>query len=157
MERKPDIQYVHQFYIHGSEAKVLELKPAKRQQKTKLPQALPQKVTQVRLDILSLCGIIVAVSLLVCMLVGMSQLKNSYYEHQQLEQYVIGLQNENIKLEQDYRNSYDLDDIREKALAIGLIPLEQAKTVAVQIVIPQPEPEPTFWESIAMAFEELFA
>ncbi len=77
MERKPDIQYVHQFYIHGSEAKVLELKPAKRQQKTKLPQALPQKVTQVRLDILSLCGIVVAVSLLMSYLPTMLVTTNS--------------------------------------------------------------------------------
>ena len=157
MERKPDIQYVHQFYIHGSEAQVIELKPVKRQWKTKLPQAVPQKVIQVRLDILSMCAIVVAVTMLVCMIVGMAQLKNWYQANQQMEQYVINLQNENIKLEQDYRNSYDLEDIREKALAIGLVPLDQVQTVAIQVVVPQPEPEPTFWESVEMFFEELFA
>jgi len=157
MERKPDIQYVHQFYIHGSEAQVIELKPVKRQWKTKLPQAVPQKVIQVRLDILSMCAIVVAVTMLVCMIVGMSQLKNWYQANQQMGQYVINLQNENIKLEQDYRNSYDLEDIREKALAIGLVPLDQVQTVAIQVVVPQPEPEPTFWESVEMFFEELFA
>lgn len=157
MERKPDIQYVHQFYIHGSEAQVIELKPVKRQWKTKLPQAVPQKVIQVRLDILSMCAIVVAVTMLVCMMVGMSQLKNWYQANQQMEQYVINLQNENIKLEQDYRNSYDLEDIREKALAIGLVPLDQVQTVAIQVVVSQPEPEPTFWESVEMFFEELFA
>ena len=27
MVKKPDIQYIDKFYVHGSEARVLELKP----------------------------------------------------------------------------------------------------------------------------------
>jgi hypothetical protein len=33
MLAKPDIQYVTQFYSYGSEAKVLELKPAQKKKK----------------------------------------------------------------------------------------------------------------------------
>ena len=43
MERKPDIQYIDKFYVHGSEARVLELKPQKKKAKTVLPEAAPVK------------------------------------------------------------------------------------------------------------------
>ena len=39
MVRKPDIQYVTQFYSYGSEAKVLELKPKTQKKKFTLPPA----------------------------------------------------------------------------------------------------------------------
>ena len=38
MVQKPDIQYVDKVYVHGSEARVLELKPQKKKTKTVLPK-----------------------------------------------------------------------------------------------------------------------
>ena len=37
MSQKPKIQYVGQFYIHGSEARQLELQEKKKRAKSKLP------------------------------------------------------------------------------------------------------------------------
>ena len=44
MNQKPKIQYVGQFYVHGSEARQLQLQEQKRQAKTKLPLARIQKI-----------------------------------------------------------------------------------------------------------------
>ena len=42
MVKKPEIQYIDKFYVYGSEAKVLELKP-KRKIRTILPLSAPDK------------------------------------------------------------------------------------------------------------------
>ena len=44
MNQKPKIQYVGQFYVHGSEARALQLQQEKRQAKTKLPLARIQRI-----------------------------------------------------------------------------------------------------------------
>ena len=52
---------------------------------------------------------------------------------------------------------YNLDDIREKALALGMIPVEEAQVITISPVIPQPEPEPSWWENISWFMKGLFA
>ena len=49
MAAKAEIQYVSQFYVYGSEAKVLELKP-KRKIKTILPLSAPDKTIKIPVD-----------------------------------------------------------------------------------------------------------
>ena len=44
MSQKPKIQYVGQFYIHGSEARQLELQEKKKQAKSKLPLERLRKI-----------------------------------------------------------------------------------------------------------------
>ena len=41
MVQKPKIQYVGQFYVHGSEARKLELQQEKKKAKTSLPAVRP--------------------------------------------------------------------------------------------------------------------
>ena len=50
MNQKPKIQYVGQFYVHGSEARQLQLQEQKRQAKTKLPHARVQKIEKIYVD-----------------------------------------------------------------------------------------------------------
>ena len=159
MERKPDIQYVHQFYVYGSEAAALELKPVRKKRRPKIMLPVPQirKDFLIRFDVASVCGILVACVMMVLMTAGLYQLSETRQEYAQMESYVISLQNENVTLRDTYEAGYDLDDIREKALALGMIPLEEAQTVAIQVRIPEPEPEPTIWENISWFFRELFA
>ena len=96
MARKPDIQYVQQFYIHGSEAKVLELKPRRRVIKTILPNVVPDKSIRIGVDPLALGGIVVAIAMLIMMIVGCSQYVDAYREHQAMMNQVIQLQNEYV-------------------------------------------------------------
>ncbi|MBO4937992.1 MAG: hypothetical protein J6C98_03185 [Oscillospiraceae bacterium] len=159
MERKPDIQYIHQFYVYGSEATAPELKPVKKKNRARIILPKPQIHHQIsiRFDIASLCGILVACVMMVLLTVGIYQLSQAHREFAQMESYVIALQNENVDLQKTYHAGYDLDDIREKALALGMIPIEEAQTIPIQVNVPQPEPEPTMWENICWFFRELFA
>ena len=59
MVQKADIQYVTQFYSYGSEAKVLELKPAQKKQKKALPIAKPEQKIQIAVDPVALAGILI--------------------------------------------------------------------------------------------------
>lgn len=70
---------------------------------------------------------------------------------------VVSLQNENTKLTQEYEAGYDLEDIRTKALAIGMIPKDQVQVVTIHPVVPEVEEEPSLWENICWYFNQLFA
>ena len=160
MAQKPDIQYIHQFYVPGSEAQVLELKPVKKKRKKKkfvLPKPKVEKKILIALDIASVCGLVVACVMMVLMTVGIFQLSEVRQEYSRMESYVISLQNQNVDLEKQYQETFDLDDIRDKALALGMIPIEEARTVTIHVEPPVAEPEPTVWEDICWFFMELFA
>ena len=70
MVRKPDIQYVQEFYVHGSEARVIELKPRRRVIRTILPKFAPDKSIRIGVDPVALCGIVVAAVMLILLAVG---------------------------------------------------------------------------------------
>ena len=157
MVRKPDIQYIDKFYVHGSEAKVLELKTQKKKTKTVLPKFYPNKETVVRIDALSMCAIAVALSMVVLMVVGCFQLKASYERYEVMNDYVISLQNENVKLSEKYYAGFDPVDIGWKAHALGMIPMEEAQTMTISVTIPEEEPTPTLWEDMVWFLKGLLA
>ena len=157
MARKPDIQYIDKFYVHGSEARVLELKPQKRKAKTVLPEAAPVKEKVISIDLLSLSAIAVAVTMIVLMVVGCFQLKAAFDRSVAMSHYVISLQNENLDLNKDYYNGFDPADIEQKALALGMIPMEDAKTLTMTGTIPEEVPAPTMWENFTWFMKGLLA
>ena len=63
MNQKPKIQYVGQFYIHGSEARQLELQEKKKHAKSKLPLERLRKVEVIYLDPVAIFGIVTALVL----------------------------------------------------------------------------------------------
>lgn len=157
MVQKPDIQYVTQFYVHGSEAKVLELKPARNKKKTVLPKAQPQQKILLHVDPVAWCGILIAVVMVILMAVSVRSYLDACAEYQTMTKYVIDLQNTNVQNQQNYEKLYDLDDIQEKALALGMIPMEDAQVVTFSPVIPEPEAEAPWWENISWFLKGLFA
>lgn len=157
MVRKPDIQYVHEFYVHGSEARVIEFKPRRKIIKTVLPKVAPDKTIRIGVDPLAVCGVIVAAALLVMMLVGAVDFMKAQDAYQTASNQVIALQNENVRLSQKYRESYNLEDIARAAESLGMIPIEEAEIVYINPVVPVREPEPTLWENIIWFVEGLFA
>jgi hypothetical protein len=70
---------------------------------------------------------------------------------------VIELQNENVMLRQQYRSSYDLDQVAHMANSLGMIPVEEAQVMYINPVVPVREPEPTVWENIRWFMDGLFA
>ena len=157
MARKPDIQYIDKFYVHGSEARVLELKPQKKKAKTVLPEAAPVKEKVVQVDLLSLSAIAVAVTMIALMVMGCFQLKAAYDRSAVMSHHVIALQNENVDLSRTYYNGFDLADIEQKALALGMIPVEDALTLTISGIIPEEAPAPTMWENFTWFVKGLLA
>lgn len=157
MLAKPDIQYVTQFYSYGSEAKVLELKPVQKQKKFALPKALPQQKIRILVDPVAWAGILISVVMVVLMAVSVNSYLDACADYEVMNNYVIELQNFNVEKQQEYAKLYDPEDIRAKALALGMIPMEEAEVIFISPVIPQPEPEESWYENISWFLSGLFA
>lgn len=157
MNQKPKIQYVGQFYVHGSEARQAQHQEEKRQAKTKLPLAKIKAIEKVYVDPVALAGIAVAVLMLVTMVLGAIQLKQDWDQYERVSAYVSELKKENARMSHLYRSSYDLEDIKTKAVSMGLVPMSELQTMTVTITIPEPEVEPTRIEEIKLFLEGLFA
>lgn len=156
MVKKPEIQYIDKFYVYGSEARVLELKP-KRRARTILPKAAPDNTIKIAVDPVAICGIVVAIALLVALIIGSVQYVQVYRQYRAMMDHVVAEQNTNVELRENYRNSIDLVEIRDRALALGMIPAEQATTITIRAELPQREPEITFWEDFVWLCKGLFA
>ena len=156
MVKKPEIQYIDKFYVYGSEAKVLELKP-KRKIRTILPKAVPDKTIKIAVDPVAIGGIVVAVALLVALVIGCVQYGQVYRQYRTMMDHVVAEQNMNVELRENYRSQIDLVEIREKALSLGMIPVEEAEVITIRAELPQREPEMTFWEDFVWLCKGLFA
>ena len=157
MLAKPDIQYVTQFYSYGSEAKVLELKPAQKKRRFALPVAMPQQKIHILVDPVAWAGILVSVVMVILMVVSANSYLDACADYAVMNNHVIELQNFNVEKQQEYAGMYDPDDIREKALALGMIPMEEAEDVFISPVIPEPEHETLWYENISWFLSGLFA
>ena len=157
MSQKPKIQYVGQFYIHGSEARQLELQEKKKQAKSKLPLERLRKIEVVYLDPVAIFGIVTALVMLTVMILGVLQIRDDWKEYRVMSNYVSRLNSENAELQADYRSQYDLADIRIKAQALGMVPKSDLEVRTVYVTIPQPEPEMTWLEELQWFLSGLFA
>lgn len=157
MNQKPKIQYIGQFYVHGSEARALELQEEKKQAKTKLPLAKLETIEKIYVDPVALAGIAVAVLMLVVMILGAVQLQSDWAEYQRMEDYVTDLRTENALLAHNYRAGYDLEDIEMKALAMGLVPSSELKTISVTVTAPEKQPVLTWDQKVVRFWNELWA
>ena len=156
MIHKPEIQYIGQFYVYGSEARQLEQKK-QRKPKTKLPLVRVRKVEKISVDPVALGGIVVAVALLVVMAVGSLQLYRDWTDYNQMSTYVSHLKKENAQLTRTYRAGYDLEEVRKRSAALGLVPESEAQTMIIAITAPAEQPESTFWEEVTGFLKGLFA
>ena len=140
MVQKPKIQYVGQFYVHGSEARALQLEQEKKKARTKLPLAQLEKIEKIYVDPVALIGIVVSVVMLITMAVGALQIQEDWEEYERVSAYVSQLKKENAQLTSSYRAGYDLEDIRVKATAMGMVPKSEVETMTVAVALPEPEP-----------------
>ena len=157
MVRKPDIQYVGQFYVHGSEAQQLAPKQEKREAKTRLPLVRIEKVQQLNLEPVALVSLLMAAVMLVTMVAGTLAIQGAWKDYEAMESYVSDLRRENARLETTYRSSYDLEVVEATARTMGLIPRSEAQTMTITVTVPEPEPEPTLWEDFLWFVKGLFA
>lgn len=155
MANRPVVQYV-QFYTDGSAARkpVYEFSAPKNP----LPKAHRPKRKVVYVDPVAILGIVVAVSMLIAMAVGVVQYMTIREETVQMEQYLEQLQQENAELSAQYEAGYDLQNVEKTALALGMIPAEQASYVTLPSTVQQTEVQTlTMWERIGTFLTGLFA
>ena len=157
MVKKPDIQYIDSFYVHGSEARVLELKPKRRLIKTVLPLAAPDKTIKLGIDPIAISGIVVAVALLAMLIVGCVQYVQVCHQYQAMMDYVVTVQNENVELRESYKSQINLEEIEARALALGMIPRSEAEVITIRMDMPVEEPEMTAWDEFVWLCKGLFA
>ena len=155
MNQKPKIQYIGQFYVHGSEARALELEQPQKT-KTKLPLARLEQIEKIYVDPVALVGIVVAVVMLVTMAVGAMQLRDDWQTYEKVSHYVSWLKQENARMTSEYRAGYDLEDIKMKATAMGMIPKSEVETRTIVLTIPEPEPVITLADEIVWFWNGLW-
>lgn len=156
MARQPDIQYVH-YYTQGSAARKFELPEKKNKVGLPREQVRREKKQAATLKPIYACAMFVAGVLLLTMVIGMIKLGVTNAETARMESYVDELYAENARLRKEYKDSYDLDEIKQQALKMGLVPIDQVEHIAIDVVIPEADPEPTFWEKLGSFWTELFA
>lgn len=144
MDQKPVIQYVGQFYVYGSEAKA----PEKKLERVKslLPKPKLDKERKIYVDPVAMCGIAVAVIMLVVLAVGAVNLERSWKEYNAISNYLSEIKRENAQLDHSYRTTFDLETIAQEAEALGLVPMDEIPRYSVSVTVPQPKRENSAWE-----------
>lgn len=159
MAKRYDIQYVS-FYTGGSAARKPEILMPQPEKSVPVsaPKARPRKQTVIRVDPLALISIAVSVVMLVLMGVGVMRLQTAHEREAKMMAYVENLQAENSALREKFNENYDPAAVKEMALALGMVPVEQVthKTIRVEPMVEEAA-EPTLWEQVQAFFDGLFA
>jgi ABC-type molybdate transport system substrate-binding protein len=89
--------------------------------------------------------------------VGYFRLQEAKQEAYALQNYVATLQAENAELKDTYASSYDAEEVRSIATAMGMVPVEQIETIMLEVNVPQLREEPTSWQAFCAFLAGLFA
>jgi len=156
MAQRIDVQYV-QFYTHGNAAQ--NIAPANVVGTTKLPRTQRRKVQRIYVDPVATLGIVVAAFMLIMMTVGVFRLQAEQKKTTQLEQCVTLLQQKNQDLKAQYSAECDLEEVERTALALGMIPKEQATHTTIHVELPsvQTTEQVSLWNRIGTFLTSLFA
>ena len=151
-----DNRYI-QFYTPGSAAVKVEIQD--EQNWAPLPEAKPLKKIDIPVDPVAMLGFVVAVCMLVLMAVGVSQLNGVRREVVTLERYVAQLSAEHTVLEETYTDGYKPERVRQQALDMGMIPVEEVPVTQIYVTMPQVEvvEEVTLWTQVTAFMTSLFA
>lgn len=155
MARQPQVQYIN-YYTAGSAAYRYE-EPIRRKAEVQLPKPRRKKRIIIKVDPVAVFGLCMAVVMLVMMICGVRDLVIARQQQDQMASYVQRLQDENTRLQAEYEQGYDLDEIYEIATAMGMIPVEQAQHIQVSVAAVEEEKEPSGWENFCMFLTGLFA
>lgn len=153
---KNNSRYI-QFYTAGSAAVKVDVQDENLW--APLPEPKPAKKINIRLDPVSVIGFVVAACMLICLAVGIMQLNDSRREVAAMERYVAQLSAQNFALEETYHKNIHLEEIREQALEMGMVPAEERPDTHIFVTLPQIQvvETPTVWEKAAAFLTSLFA
>ena len=154
MARKTTERYVR-YYTFGSTAVKLD----RRERKAALPEyKTPEKRQPIAVDPIALVGSAVAILLAVLMLVGFAQVAHTSAQVHKLETQVMTLELEQEQLRQKYEAGYDLEEVRAAAESMGMIPVEDAIHVRVELPTDTIQIEHlSWWDSMLLSLRRFFA
>ena len=144
MAQKPKIEYVGRSYFFGTEAPKLD--EHRKTLKSLLPAIKLERFRNIYIDPVGLLGLTVAVVLLVMLVAGALQMKQTRAEYDAMQTYLSGLKRENAQLSHAYHTRYDLEEIREQADKIGMVDAEDTERFTVIFSVPEHEEEPSAWD-----------
>ena len=154
MARYPSVEYVR-FRTDGNAARKVEVAaPIKTM---RLPRAKKQKGQPRKIDLLSTTAIVMTVVMMALMVVGLCQLDAARQETAAMQAKVEQLQAKNDELVTYYNDHLDLDQIERTAMAMGMIPMEQATRITIEVPQSVLEEQPGAWERFTMFLTGLFA
>ena len=154
MARRPDVEYIR-YYTDGSAARQLERKTQKKHRP--LPKIKKQQKYTLYIQPVALTGILRSAVLLVMMAVGSVELYHAQQQEKAMENYVQTLKRENAIDRAEYEETLNIEEIEKAALALGMIPQEQAQQITISIPMPEAVEETSFWEKTIVFLEGLFA
>lgn len=145
MDQKPVIQYVGQFYVYGSEVQAQKKKEEKKRYTLpKMPRL--QRDHCIYVDPVAVCGIAVAVVMLVALVVGAIGLHDAMDRYNAQSAVLASVKRENARLEHQYRAGLDLEAVQARAEKLGMVPIEEVETKRIHVNVKTPAEEPTAWE-----------
>ncbi len=151
MAKRDSVQYVR-YYAPGTEAHAIEPEQPKRRPrpapKTKLPpKPIAQRKT-IEMDPVPVVGTAVAVVLLIWVIVMLGNVIQTGNEIAVMEHNIAVLNRQQEALEQEYHAGYDLEEIRNAAQSMGLVPIEQVEHITIALPEPEVTVELSWWEQL---------
>lgn len=154
MANQIEIKYID-FSTEGNAARKFAPVPKKKAQ---LPNAKRKMRYVLTIDPLAMIGIAVAVCMLVFMGIGMRRLQQAQDRNLQMAQYVESLTEKNTALREEFNAVCDLEQVKELALALGMIPKMEVPQTGITMYVPEETVEtPSLWEQIGTFLAGLFA
>ena len=154
MANQIDIRYID-FSTEGNAAR--KFAPAQKE-KVQLPDAKRKTRRVLTIDPLALIGVTVAVCMIVFMGIGVLRLQAAQEKNMQMAQYVDSLSEKNTALQAEFNEVCDLEEVRQLALALGMIPKLEAPQTGITMYVPEePVASPSLWEQIGTFLAGLFA
>lgn len=154
MANQIEIKYID-FSTEGNAARKFAPVPKKKAQ---LPNAKRKMRYVLTIDPLAMIGIAVAVCMLVFMGIGMHRLQQAQDRNLQMAQYVESLTEKNTALREEFNAVCDLEQVKELALALGMISKMEVPQTGITMYVPEETVEtPSLWEQIGTFLAGLFA
>ena len=155
MAMQPEVRYINA-YVSGNVA-VQPAKMPQKQSSARLPKAKKQQKWLIQVDLVAIGGIMAAFVLSIMLVVGLVQMNQAKQEATMYREYAMSLKQDNEQMRDTYASEYDMEEVRDIAITMGMVPVEQVEHVTMQVAAPQVVQEPTAWESFWAFFLGMFA
>ncbi len=156
MARNTQVQYIN-YYMSGSAAYQVDAQIYRKKAQKTVRKPRKMKKIVVAIDPMAIAGIVVSVVMFVLLIVGVTRLNQVQANAQQMNAYVQTLRVENQQLQETYHSSYDIEEIRQIALARGMVSADMVQQIPIRLTVPTQQAEPTSWDNFLTFLTGLFA